>query len=134
MSSTIGLGGLPITYGSGISSSAASVIANMTGAPVAVTASRSLAASENGLTFTNDGATATVQLTIPLGLPVGTSYTLFETVAQNFGVTTTTGELILVNSGTGKLTCGAIAAGSTFTVKKLNSTTWGLMDFVGSVG
>lgn len=108
-------------------------ISNFSSASVPMASSQSLNATQDGSVFTNTGSSGTVTLTIPLGLRIGTRFTLYENVAHNFGVSTTTGETIQV-SATNQTTCSCVALGSTFTIEKLTSTLWGLMCFVGSVG
>lgn len=119
---------------SGISSTQAANASNYFSAPQVMTTNTTLTAAQSGATFINQGAAGAVTLTIPLGLPIGTEFTLCETDAQNFGVTCQTGELIQVSTAATQLTCGAIAKGSTFRVKKVESNLYFLMSFVGSVG
>lgn len=101
--------------------------------PVTLTTARNLTASDAGSTFINAGATGTVTLPITPGLQVGTEFTLYETDAFNFGVTTSGGETIQVST-TNQTSCAAQAKGANFKLKKLTPTLWGLMPFVGAVG
>ena len=102
--------------------------------PITFASAATLSTVQSGKTLINAGSSGTVTLSIPDGLPIGTEYILYETDAHNFGVMMTGSEVIRVSTSGTQSTCGAIAQGSTFRIKKLTATTWGLMYFVGSVG
>lgn len=94
---------------------------------VATGANRDVLASESGITFTNEGATARQDFTLPLAFE-GLQYTFTILDTDGIRVIPNTGDTIRIGASEsgvgalGRIDCTGI--GGTVTLKALNATQW----------
>lgn len=102
--------------------------------PTAITAAFTLTQAHDGKAFDNHGAAGAIACPITPGLPIGTAFELYATDAFSFGVTTSGGETIQVNTTAGATSCACTVKGASMRLRKQTSTGWGLVWYVGAVG
>ncbi len=101
------------------------------GAPLTVTAytaNAPLSVTQSGSILTNDGATGSVELALPAGAPLGTTYTLMRVANQAITLRLPPGEIARTPPGStsvaGTVGWAASAGSACITVTKARTGEW----------
>ena len=93
-------------------------------------------AAENGYTYANDGASALITITVPAGLPIGTTIRVVESntvaITNNIKLAFSGGENVFYSTVNGA-TIATGNVGGTCTVTKVNGTYWFVVAAAGNV-
>jgi predicted RNA-binding protein with PUA-like domain len=108
-------------------------VATMNTIVEAVTANETLAITDSGHTFTNEGATGTVTLTLPTA-SAGLNFTFVIQAAQTFTIAANLSDTIryadIVSAAAGDVSAGDI--GNVVRVEAINATEWIVTNLIGT--